>query len=111
MRKPHEKIRRDGPPYDAGDFKPPRSDAGPVDHHDKDPPPIRGPPPVPRAAYSIPEFCEAYRFSTDFFGKMQREKWGPKTMRVGRRVLISIEAAEAWRLEREAAATLENSAS
>jgi hypothetical protein len=33
---------------------------------------------------------------------MQREKWGPTTMKVGSRTLISHEAAERWRREREA---------
>ena len=35
---------------------------------------------------------------------MQREGWGPTTMKVGSRTLISHEAAEKWRREREVAA-------
>jgi hypothetical protein len=62
------------------------------------------PPPQPteRAAFSIEEFCAAHSISPDLFYKMQREKWGPKIMRVGARTLISIEAAEEWRRNREA---------
>ena len=63
-------------------------------------PPIRGPP----LAMSIREFCTAHRISEDMFYKMRREKWGPTVMHVGSRTLISHEAAERWRREREGAA-------
>ena len=63
-------------------------------------PPIRGPP----LAMSIREFCTAHRISEDMFFKMRRQGWGPAVMRVGTRTLISFEAAERWRREREAAA-------
>ena len=58
---------------------------------------------APRA-FSIPAFCEAYGISEDTYYKMQREGWGPKVMKVGHRTLISMEAADQWRREREAAA-------
>jgi hypothetical protein len=61
----------------------------------------RGPPP-PRAAFTIPEFCEAHRFSQAKYYEMKREGWGPAEMSVGRRRLISYEAAERWRRAREA---------
>ena len=35
-------------------------------------PPIRGPP--PRLALSIPEFCEAFGISEDFFYKLKRSR-------------------------------------
>jgi hypothetical protein len=63
-------------------------------------PPIRGPP----LAMSIREFCALHGISEDMFYKMQREGWGPATMKVGSRTLISHEAAADWRREREAAA-------
>jgi hypothetical protein len=82
-------------------------------------PPIRGPPldddapsytrkPV-RAeantlAMSIAEFCRLHGISEDMFYKMGREGWGPATMKVGSRTLISHEAAADWRRERHAAA-------
>ena len=55
-------------------------------------------------AMSIAEFCRLHGFSVDQYFKMQREGWGPTTMKVGSRTLISHEAAEKWRREREVAA-------
>jgi hypothetical protein len=58
----------------------------------------RGPP----LAMSIREFCAQHGgISQDLFFKMQREGWGPTVMHVGSRTLISHEAAERWRRERE----------
>jgi hypothetical protein len=59
----------------------------------------RGPP--PRAAFTIREFCEAHRISPAKYFLMKREGWGPAEMSVGRRRLISYEAASVWRRERE----------
>jgi len=55
-------------------------------------------------AMSIHAFCVLHNISEDMFYKMAREKWGPAVMHVGSRTLISVEAAERWRREREAAA-------
>jgi hypothetical protein len=63
-------------------------------------PRVRGPPP---AAYSIPQFCAAHNISESFYFKLQRQGLGPAEMRLGTRVLITQEAAEHWRREREAA--------
>ena len=63
-------------------------------------PPIRGPPMVPMA-YSIRQFCEAHSISVDTYFRIQRVGLGPATMKVGGRTLISVEAAAAWRRERE----------
>ena len=60
-------------------------------------------PSVSPAAYSIAEFCAAHRFSIDFYFRLQRDGIGPRVMRIGGRTLISHEAAEAWRRDREAA--------
>ena len=54
-------------------------------------------------AYSVIEFCERHRISVQMFYKNRDEM--PTTFRVGSRVLISREAAAAWRAEREAATT------
>ena len=62
--------------------------------------PIRGPP----LAMSIREFCALHGISEDMFYKMKRDGWGPATMKVGSRTLISHEAAADWRRKREAAA-------
>ena len=53
------------------------------------------------ACYSIRQFCAAHGISEDMFFKIQRQGFAPKTMRVGARTLISIEAAAEWRHERE----------
>jgi hypothetical protein len=53
-------------------------------------------------AMSIREFCRLHGISEDQFFKMQREGWGPLTMKVGSRTLISAEAAAEWRRKREA---------
>jgi hypothetical protein len=64
-------------------------------------PPIRGPPTL--LAYSIRQFAELHGISVDFYYKMQRQGWGPQTMRCGGRTLISFEAAAEWRRRCEAA--------
>ena len=63
----------------------------------------RKPPnPDPNAlALSIKTFCILHNVSEDLFYKMQRQGWGPTTMKVGSRTLISHEAAAEWRRERE----------
>ncbi|MCA1412686.1 hypothetical protein I6F30_16315 [Bradyrhizobium sp. NBAIM20] len=53
-------------------------------------------------AYSIRQFCVAHGISVDTYFRMQRAGFGPVTMKVGGRTLISVEAAAAWRREREA---------
>jgi hypothetical protein len=59
-------------------------------------PRIRGPP-VPPAVYTIATFCAAHHISAAMFFKMQNADQAPRTMRVGRRVLITFEAAHEWR--------------
>jgi len=66
-------------------------------------PPIRGPPIAPMA-YSIRQFCQAHSISVDTYFRLQRAGLGPLTMKVGGRTLISVEAAAAWRRDRELAA-------
>ena len=58
---------------------------------------------VALAAYSIEQFCQAHNISIDLYFKLQRQGLGPKTMKVGARTLISIEAAAEWRRARELA--------
>ena len=57
-----------------------------------------------RAAFTIAEFCEAHRISRSALYKMWAAGTGPRIMRAGSKVLISIEAAGDWRREREAEA-------
>jgi hypothetical protein len=53
-------------------------------------------------AYSVDEFCARHRISVQLFYKNRKQM--PRTFSVGARVLISREAAAAWRRERENAA-------
>jgi hypothetical protein len=60
---------------------------------------IRGPPTTDNAdAYSVAEFCKRHRISVQLFYKLKDQM--PVAFRVGTRVLISKEAAAAWRRER-----------
>jgi hypothetical protein len=62
-------------------------------------PPIRGPP----LAYDVPAFCAAFHISLRFYFKLRDEGKGPREMRLGRRVLITVESAMAWARARESA--------
>jgi hypothetical protein len=53
-------------------------------------------------AFSVAEFCRRHRISPQLFYKFKGDM--PVTFRIGTRVLISREAAVAWRRERERAA-------
>jgi len=48
--------------------------------------------------FSIQAFCERHGISKPTLYKMWAEGNGPAFMQIGRRVLIPIEAATAWRL-------------
>jgi excisionase family DNA binding protein len=55
--------------------------------------------------FSVAEFCHAHGISRGTFYKLLGEGRGPKAVKIGRRTLISNQAAEAWRrrIEQEAA--------
>jgi hypothetical protein len=55
-------------------------------------------------AYSVDEFWARHRISSQLFYKMKPQGLMPATFNVGTRVLISREAAAAWRYARETAA-------
>jgi hypothetical protein len=55
------------------------------------------------AAFSVPEFCSAHRISRALFYIMARDGRAPTIFKCGRRTLISVEAADAWRRRMEAA--------
>lgn len=61
-------------------------------------------------AYSIDEFCSRHRISTQLFYKLKPLGLMPVTFNVGSRVLISREAAAAWRRARENATQAPESA-
>lgn len=54
-------------------------------------------------AYNIYEFCQRHGLSRSAFYNAINAGEGPCIMRVGSRVMISREAAEEWRREREEA--------
>jgi hypothetical protein len=59
-------------------------------------------PPIQPLALSIRQFCASHNISVATYFRLARAGAGPRKMRVGGRTLISIEAAAAWRREREA---------
>lgn len=54
-------------------------------------------------AYSIEQFCQAHSLSYSYYFKLKKQGLGPKEFKVGQRRLVSMEAAQKWREEREAA--------
>lgn len=48
-------------------------------------------------AQSVNEFCKTNGISRSLFYKLQRQGNGPQIMKVGRRTLITPEAANLWR--------------
>jgi hypothetical protein len=61
----------------------------------------RGSPPLAeKLAFSIPEFCALHRISTSYYFLLRQRNEAPEELRIGRRILISAEAAAAWRTER-----------
>jgi hypothetical protein len=66
--------------------------------------PIHSKAPIDADAYSVDEFCARHRISPQLFYKLKPQGLMPMTFHVGTRVLISREAAAAWRREREDAA-------
>lgn len=53
-------------------------------------------PALPRLNYEIDQFCEAAGITRGLFYKLKREGAGPKTIKVGRRHLVPVKAAEEW---------------
>ncbi len=57
-----------------------------------------------KPSYTIPAFCADHgNISKSFFHKLVNEGKGPRLMKIGRRTLISAEAAADWRAKMEAA--------
>jgi excisionase family DNA binding protein len=55
-------------------------------------------------ALTVEAFCRSYGIGRSTAYKLIKEGLGPRTMKVGRRTLISIEAADEWRRRMEDAA-------
>jgi hypothetical protein len=52
---------------------------------------------TPAPVQTVEQFCEAHRISRAFFNKLCNQGQAPDLIKVGRRVLISFEAAAEWR--------------
>jgi len=59
--------------------------------------------PPPRGAYSIKQFAQAHGLSESMVFKLMRDGRGPRLLRLGRRTLITVEAAAEWRAAHERA--------
>jgi hypothetical protein len=57
--------------------------------------------PADALAFSVDQFCLLHSISRPYFYKLLKVGLGPRVMQVGGRKLISVEAAAAWRAERE----------
>jgi len=57
-----------------------------------------------KPVYSVAEFIALHGISRALLYRLLQDGEGPRVMKIGRRTLISSEAAEAWRRGREAAA-------
>lgn len=56
-----------------------------------------------KLAYTVPQFCGGFCLSRTHFYDLLKKGRGPRTMKVGRRTLISAESAAEWcrRMEEE----------
>jgi len=46
--------------------------------------------------YSVDDFCAAAGISRSLFYKAIRDGWGPAIVKLGRKTIITTEAAQAW---------------
>lgn len=52
-------------------------------------------------AYSVPEFLQVYRISRTKLYELWQKNKGPKSYTIGRKRLISVDAAETWQRQME----------
>lgn len=64
----------------------------------------RAPKETSHDAFTVAEFCRRHRICKQTYYNLRNRGEGPTEMTIGRAVRISVEAAEQWRREREAAA-------
>jgi len=58
-------------------------------------------PSIQKQAFTVTSFCKAHEISTPTYYRLRREGKGPREMRVGSDIRISVEAAADWRRARE----------
>jgi hypothetical protein len=56
---------------------------------------------IQRQAYSVAAFCTAFGIARSTFYRLLQAGEGPTVYHVGRRTLISVDAADRWRREME----------
>lgn len=56
---------------------------------------------IDEPVFDINEFCKKHRISRRLLYKLWSEGTGPRVIKLGRRTLISIEAAADWRKQME----------
>lgn len=56
--------------------------------------------------YTVPQFCDAHNISRAFFYQLLKNDSGPQVLKLGRRTLISGEAAAEWRRRLQATSLL-----
>jgi hypothetical protein len=59
------------------------------------------------AAYTVAEFCQAYRISRSKLYQLWDADIGPRVLKIGAKILITIDAARDWQRERETASNVE----
>ena len=52
--------------------------------------------------YSIKDFCKAFSISRSYFYKLKDQDKAPKTFNLGKKVMITSEAAHEWQKSMEA---------
>jgi predicted DNA-binding transcriptional regulator AlpA len=57
---------------------------------------------VTKSAATVPQFCDGHNISRTHFYELVKQGRAPRLMKVGRRTLISQEAASDWRRRMEA---------
>jgi hypothetical protein len=60
----------------------------------------------PPACYDVDGFCDTHNISRSSLYNMWKAGTGPDVIRIGKKILISTEAAARWRAAREAASVV-----
>ena len=55
-----------------------------------------------RKTYTVKQFTQTYNLSRSTIYRLWRDGRGPRVLRVGRKVLITVEAAQEWARSMEA---------
>lgn len=63
---------------------------------------------APRATSTVPQFCDDHNISCTHFYELLKSGKGPRLMKIGRRTLVTAEAAAEWRKRMEAATSGDN---